>query len=338
MKQQLIQTRLTSQRSSDCASDAENQQRAGLSRRQFLQTAGASALVLVTGASSLASIGAPSKSGLKIGYSAITWGGNDAQAIADIAATGFKGIQLRANSFGPYRAKPSELKALLDQHGLQLAMFSSGNVEVDPAKFQSTIDQHVAHASFVKALGGSAIQLTNSARPKDRLPTTEELKRLATVMNEIGKQTADLGVQAVYHNHMHQLGETPAEVDVIVQAMNPKAVRLLLDIAHYKQGGGLPEQAVIQYKDVLHSLHLKDTMSPLADRPGTPNAYKFVELGRGNVNLPAVIKALNSIKFNGWGIVELDGIPDPGRTALQCAQTNKEYITQTLQVSLLTNR
>jgi inosose dehydratase len=303
-----------------------------LSRRQFLTVAGFSALAVGSGTYDLAR--AATKPGVKIAYSAITWGGNDAQAIADIASLGFRGIQLRTNTFGPYRAKPSELRAMLEQHNLQLAMFSSGNVEIDPAKFQSTIDQHVAHASFVKALGGSAIQLTNSVRPKDRQPTTDELKRLAMVMNEIGKQTADLGVQAVYHNHMHQLGETPAEIDVIVQAMNPKHTRLLLDIAHYRQGGGEPEKAVRQYRDVLHSLHLKDTKSPLADRPNDPNAYKFVELGRGNVNVPAVFKALDDINFSGWGVIELDGVPDAGRTAAQCAQTNKEYITQTLKVKL----
>jgi len=39
------------------------------------------------------------------------------------------------------------------------------------------------------------------------------------------------------NNHMHQLGETPEEVDVIVQAMNPKYIKLLLDVAHYHQGG-----------------------------------------------------------------------------------------------------
>jgi inosose dehydratase len=304
----------------------------GIDRRRFLSLAGLSALALATSSRSLAQ--GPQHEGIHIGYSAITWGGNDAQAITDIAATGFRGIQLRANTFGPYRTKPSELKALLDQNNLKLVMFSSGNVEIDPAKYQSTIDTHVAHASFVKALGGSAIQLTNSARPKDRPPTPEELKRLATVMNEIGKQTADLGVQAVYHNHMHQLGETPAEVDMIVQAMNPKAMRLLLDIAHYRQGGGQPEKAVKQYKDMIHSLHLKDTLSPLPDRPNDPNAYKFVELGRGNVNVPAVFKALKEINFSGWGIIELDGVPDQGRTALQCAQTNKDYITQTLKVKL----
>jgi inosose dehydratase len=306
-----------------------------VNRRQFLTTAGLSALALTAGASRLFAESGK-KSGLKIAYSAITWGGNDAKAITDLAELGYHGIQLRANTFGPYRAKPSELKALLDQHKLSLAMFSSGNVEIDPAKEQSTIDQHVAHASFVKALGGSSIQLTNSARPKDRLPTTEELKRLATVMNEIGKQTADMGVQAAYHNHMHQLGETPEEVDVIVQAMNPKYCKLLLDIAHYKQGGGQPERAVKQYKDMLYALHLKDTMSPNPDKGNDPNArnYKFVELGRGNVNVPAVLAAIDDINFKGWGIIELDGIPEQGKTAAQCAQINKEYITKTLKLPL----
>jgi inosose dehydratase len=306
-----------------------------VNRRQFLTTAGLSALALTAGAHGLLA-GTGKKSGLKIAYSAITWGGNDAQAITDLANLGYHGIQLRATAFGPYRTKPSELKALLDQHKLTLAMFSSGNVEIDPAKEQSTIDQHVAHASFVKALGGSSIQLTNSARPKDRLPTTDELKRLAAVMNEIGKQTADMGVQAAYHNHMHQLGETPEEVDVIVQAMNPKYCKLLLDIAHYKQGGGQPEQAVKQYKDLLYALHLKDTMSPNPDKENDPKArdYKFVELGRGNVNVPAVLAAIDDINFKGWGIIELDGIPETGKTAAQCAQINKEYITKTLKMPL----
>ncbi|WP_234737213.1 sugar phosphate isomerase/epimerase family protein [Tellurirhabdus bombi] len=299
-------------------------------RRQFLQSAGLSALALTVGGELLAK-SLVKKSGLKIGYSSITWGGKDEQAIKDLASLGYKGIQLRANTFTPYKTKPSELREQLKSNGLTLAMFSSGNVEIDPAKEQSTIDMHVAHASFVKALGGSSLQLTNNVRPKDRKPTTEELKRLAAVMNEIGKQTADMGVQATYHNHMHQLGETPEEVDIIVQEMNPKYVKLLLDIAHYKQGGGDPAKAVKQYKDMLHALHLKDTMSPV---PNGNRPYKFVELGRGNVDVPAVFAALEDINFKGWGVIELDGVPDPDKTPLECAQINKDYITKTLKFPL----
>jgi inosose dehydratase len=131
-----------------------------------------------------------------LGYSAITWGGKDMLAIEQIASLGFKGIQLRANTYAPYKDKPEELKAALDKAGLKLVMFSSGNVEVDPAKVEASIQQHVNHAKFVKSLGGNAIQLTNSLRKKGQIPTEEELIRLAEVMNEIGAKTMELGVQS----------------------------------------------------------------------------------------------------------------------------------------------
>jgi inosose dehydratase len=300
-----------------------------ISRRIFLQN-----LAAVSAATVLPEEVFAKKWDLKIGYSAITWGGKDDVAIKDLAALGYKGIQLRANTFGPYRNKISELRDMLQASGLSLVMFSSGNVEVDPAKESSTIDMHVAHASFVKALGGNAIQMTNGLRKKGEAPTPEQLKRLTEVMNKIGQQTADLGVQAVYHNHMNQWGETPQEIDTIIQAMNPKYTRLLLDIAHYKQGGGKPEDAVIQYKDILQSLHLKDTMSPLSDKPDDPTAYKFVELGRGNVDVPAVFKSLKKIGFKGWGVIELDGVPEKDKTPLICATTNRDYIINTLKHKL----
>jgi inosose dehydratase len=302
-----------------------------LSRRHFIQQAG---LLAASTFSVSALANELKKSNLQIAYSAITWGGKDDVAIKEIASLGFKGIQLRANTFGPFRNKISELRDMIQSQNLQLAMFSSGNVEIDPVKEASTIDMHVAHASFVKALGGSAIQMTNSLRKNDRLPTAEELKRLSEVMNKIGQQTADLGVQAVYHNHMSQIGETPEEVEALVQGMNPKYVKLLLDIAHYKQGGGQPQDAILKYRDILHSLHLKDTMSPLPDKPDAPRSYKFVELGRGNVDVKAVFESLKKIKFNGWGVIELDGVPDKDKTPLSCATTSRNYIVDTLNHKL----
>src|SRR3712207_4546777 len=44
---------------------------------------------------------------IRFGYSAITWGGNDQQAVADIAAVGFKGIQLRTSAVQQYGDKPA---------------------------------------------------------------------------------------------------------------------------------------------------------------------------------------------------------------------------------------
>lgn len=263
----------------------------------------------------------------KMGYSAITWSGKDEQAIIDIADLGFKGIQLRANAYPIYKDNPAVLKEKIDAAKLNLVMFSSGNVEIDPAKEAATIEQHVNHAKFVKALGGTSIQLTNSLRKKGELPTEAQLIRLAQVMNEIGKRTKEIGIQTTYHNHMNQFGETPEEVDTLVKHMNPSYARLLLDVAHYFQGGGNPAEAVLKYKDVIHSFHIKDVETPIKGQESNPSSYKFVELGQGKVNLEEVFKNMEKIKFSGWAIVELDSVPDKSRTPKECGQISKTFLS-----------
>ena len=258
------------------------------------------------------------------GYSSITWSGQDEQAIKDIASLGFKGIQLRANTFAKYGENPAALKALIDQAGLQLCMFSSGNVEIDPTKVDASIAQHVKHATFVKALGGTSIQLTNSLRKKGVKPEEKDLIRLAEVMNEIGAKTKEIGIQATYHNHMDQFGETPEEVELLVQHMDASKIKLLLDVAHYFQGGGNPAEAVLKYRQVLHSLHVKDVRQ-------TEPRYRFVELGQGKVNLEEVFANLDKIKFKGFAIVELDAVPDAGKTPLSCAETSKVFLKDKIQ-------
>lgn len=292
-----------------------------LSRRKFITSLGLAAGGLSFGSwsASRATI-APD---MKLAYSAITWGGNDVQAIKDIAGLGFKGIQLRSNVVKDFGTKPEEMRALLEQHKLKLPMFSSGNANINTGNDAAVIETHVSNAKFVKALGGANIQVTNSSRPKAEDPSTEDLVKYGKLINEIGKRTQEIGVQTNYHNHMGQLGQTPEEVRIILENCDSKNVHFLLDIAHYFQGGGDPVTALNSYKDRIHALHLKDVRQNAA---GESKAYTFVELGQGKVNLPAFFKALDSIRFNGWGVVELDAVPDKDKTPVQCGTITKAYL------------
>ena len=267
---------------------------------------------------------------LNLGYSAITWNGNDSQAMKDISTLGFKGIQLRSTILKEYATKPEEIKALLEQYKLSLPMFSSGNANINTDNDEAVIETHINNAKFVKALGGKNIQITNSSRPTNGDPTNEDLVKYGKLINEIGKRSLDIGVQTNYHNHMGQLGQKPEEVKVILENCDKKNVHFLLDIAHYFQGGGDPVTALSTYKDRIHVLHLKDVRQNPA---GDAKAYTFVELGQGNVNLPAFFKALDDLKFKGWGIVELDAVPDKEKTPIQCASITKTYL-QTLKIKV----
>jgi inosose dehydratase len=59
-----------------------------------------------------------------------------------------------------------------------------------------------------------------------------------------------------------------------------------------------------------------------------------VELGRGSVDLPAVIAALRKINFRGWAIVELDAVPDKARTPKESAIINKKYVEEKLGLTV----
>lgn len=273
----------------------------------------------------------PAPAEIHFGYASITWNENDRQAIEDIAALGFPGIQLRSNVLKEF-ASAVELRDLLEKHHLKMVALSSGNVNIDPVVEKEEIAKHTEHAKFVREVGGLYLQVTDE-RPKDRAITSEDYARLGRLITEIGKRTADLGISLGYHNHMGTLGQRPKEVDMILQAADPRYVRLELDVAHYFQGGGDPAKAIEQYHDRLLFLHIKDVESlPNAENP--KRDYRFVELGHGRVDLPAVFDALHKVNFRGWAIVELDAVPDKSRTPKQCAEISKKYLEEKLKVAV----
>jgi inosose dehydratase len=273
----------------------------------------------------------PAPSEIHFGYAAITWNGNDRQAIEDIASLGFRGIQLRANAIKEF-GSAAELRELLEKHQLKMVALSSGGVRIDPAVEAEEIAKHTANAKFVHDVGGLYLQVTDD-RPKGRAITAADYERLGKLITEIGKRTADLGVSLGYHNHMGSLGERPEEVDQIMQAADPRYAKLELDVAHYFQGGGDPPKAIEKYADRLLFLHIKD-VEPLPDSAKGNRPFRFVELGRGRVDLPAVFEALHKVNFRGWAIVELDAVPDKARTPKESAAISKKYLEEKLGVTV----
>jgi inosose dehydratase len=270
---------------------------------------------------------APAPFELHIGYASITWGGNDRQAIEDISAVGYPGIQVRSNSVKEF-GSGTALRETLDKYHLKMVALSSGNLGIDPAVESSELAKHVANAQFLRDAGGLYLQIIDE-KPKGRAVTPADYKRLGRLLTELGKRVADLGVQLGYHNHMGAMGQTPEGVEQIMAAVDPRYAKLELDVAHYFQGGGDPAKAIEKYRDRLLFLHLKD-VEHLPEGAEGKRPYRFVELGRGLVNLPAVLDALRKIDFRGWGIVELDAVPDKARTPKESAIINKRYVEERL--------
>ena len=298
-----------------------------ITRREFIAGLGA----IASGAQGRLLAQVPRASDIRFGYAAITWGGRDLEAIQDIAAVGYPGIQIRSTILRDYRSRPAALREELARRKLTFVALSSGNLRLDAAEDLAT---HSANAKFVRDAGGLYLQIIDE-RPKDRDVTAADGVRLGRLLTDLGKRTADIGIPLAYHHHMKSIGEPPDAIARILDAADPRYVKLLLDIAHYQQGGGDPVRAVKDYADRLGFLHIKDVESRSGrsgpDPPGPPGgAYRFVELGRGNVDIKGVFAALADVKYRGWAVIELDAVPDNAGTPKDSALRNKRYIEETI--------
>ena len=194
---------------------------------------------------------------------------------------------------------------------------------LDPAAEEESLAQHVRHARFVREVGGRYLQVLDE-RPRGRDPVPDDYRRMGRLLSQLGRRTADLGISLGLHNHMGNLSQAPEEVARVLDAADPRFVRLELDTAHYQQAGGDPAEAVRRYAGRLLFLHLKDLESLLPE--GGPASYRFVELGRGKVDFRSVFAALDGIGFDGWAVVELDSVPDPARTPKESGAIARRYL------------
>ena len=190
------------------------------SRRRFVGAVGA------VGASAFVSRSLVAQSGprLKVGYASITWGKQERQAIDDISAVGYAGIQMRSNAVSEF--KPDELRNLLQQRKLKFVALSSGEIDIDPAVEAQQLDMHVSNAKFVRAVDGLYLQVLDQLKPYPRKVMPDECVRLGKLLTELGKRVSDAGVKRVYHNHMNTISEHPETVQRVMDASAARYVGL----------------------------------------------------------------------------------------------------------------
>lgn len=297
-------------------------------RREFLKQAGCLALVswpsfqlFPTGKDPLPN---------PVGYATISWSKQEfSQAIQTISALGFGGVQMLGWVRDTYAgSKTAELKERLESLKLKPVALSCSALQLDPAKNDDQIAEFRAYVEFFKRLQGKYLQVTDNGRPRGKY-SKEEIQGLASRMNALGKLAQDSGLSLGYHPHFGTLGETRAGLGRVLDATDPRAVKLIADVAHLTLGGADPAEVIRTYHERLIFMHFKDVRKDVValarqNRDLVRTAkYHFCEIGAGVVNYPAVLEAIQAVNFRGWIIIELDRYESrPGGPA-ESARKNK---------------
>ncbi len=273
--------------------------------------------------------------------------GGYARVLNEMAATGYVGTELGDWGFMP--TDPGELRSELDARGLALvASFSTPWLQ-DAARHAQSADDAVQIARLLAAVGGpdTFIVLGNDpygdparGRMAGRITAAEGLdadgwRTFAEGANELATRVRDeAGIRTVIHQHLGTLVETGDEVRRLLDLTDPSLLGVCLDTGHWTFGTGEePAAAIRELGDRVWHVHFKDcdpavmAESRLREWDGLTSTGHgvFCELGRGCVDFPGVLAALNETGYDGWIVVEQDILPGMGDPAAS-AQRNRDYL------------
>jgi inosose dehydratase len=269
------------------------------------------------------------------------------RVLDEMAETGYAGTELGDWGFMP--TDPGELRAELDARGLALlASFSTPWLQ-DPARHRRGADDAVRIATLLAAVGGpdTMIVLGNDpygdpvrGRMAGRITpaqglTDEQWTVFADGANELARRVRDeAGIRTVIHQHLGTLIETGAEVRRLLAMTDPSLLGVCLDTGHWTFGTGEdPVDAVRELGERVWHVHFKDCDPAIVaesrarewDGLTSTGHGVFCELGKGCVDFPGVLRALEEIGYRGWIVVEQDILPGMGNPR-ESARRNREYL------------
>ncbi|WP_435748410.1 sugar phosphate isomerase/epimerase family protein [Microbacterium sp. PMB16] len=257
-----------------------------------------------------------------------------------LAESGYQGVDL-----GPlgYFGRSTELRTRLERHGLELA---GGWVQLpfsDDEAFEAAIpglndalrvfadaaDRGPARLPLpTLADDGSAARRASPGRGGDVDPLSEfAWGRLLANTERAAALVRAAGFEPTFHHHAGTFVESPEEIDRFLANVD---VDLTLDTGHLFIAGGDPLEAVSRWGDRINHLHLKDVdlaelRRVLAAGGGMPEVWSsgaFVAFGAGDIDLVAVMDAVEQRGFDGWIVVEQDVLngPDVSLTDFRAAR------------------
>jgi inosose dehydratase len=283
------------------------------------------------------------------GFAPIAWNNEDLRnelaslvpyetVLDEVAAAGYVATELGDG----FSRDTLELRESLQRRGLGMPSAWCGL-----GLFAATCEADLAHVrevcGLLSAVGAQFVNLADQGTPERRAVagradrpdaprlTAAQWDTLAERVCHAAQVARDFGLQATFHAHVGTWVETRDDLEELLRRTPAELVKLVWDVGHALYGGIDPVDVVHAHPERIAYVHLKDVDASVlaqlrAEGLGFEEGIRrrvFTELGRGLLDVPALLRALHDIGYEGWLMVEQDSTWLP---PAESARASRDYL------------
>lgn len=258
---------------------------------------------------------------LTVGHTGITWGFEPAdaeQAIEDVGRLGFHAFESFGNVIEAWEAKGG-LDTVLEAASLPLhSAYCPVNL-TDTTKRKEEVAKMVRWGGLIKKCGGSVAVIGPNGVERETYDFNAHRGHIVEALNEIAKALDGIGVVGALHQHTGTCVETRDETYAVMEAVDTRYVKFGPDVGQLQKGGSDPVKVVKDFLPVVRHVHVKDY-------DGGEHYLGYCPLGQGQVDVGAIVDALDGSGNDLVIMAELDPSDEMPLEPLEAARINKAYL------------
>ncbi len=122
------------------------------------------------------------------------------------------------------------------------------------------------------------------------------------VLDLVVAKVRETGIKVAIHTHGPDLPDLFPDIRVIVEKVGDPSLGIgcCMDLAHSYRYGEDPAQDILKYAKWIWDIHIKDVTEP-------SKAGVAKEMGRGGMDIPAIVESLRKIGYQGVISIEYEG-------------------------------
>ncbi len=196
-----------------------------------------------------------------------------------------------------------KLREILDRGNLECVVAWGHLDGLEGGKNAAAVVDMESHYRTCEILGAKVMRMVGSSLSFRNEPHGPQMERIANLMRDPAKRAEDRGIQFAMENHFDFTADEMLE---IFEDVGSDHFGMCYDTGNALRIGDHPVKTAEKMAKHIFATHTKDVAVVYGGDPADWDFFASVPVGKGVLDVPAIVKALESAGYDGLFAIELD--------------------------------